>query len=101
VARHIFFQTLLIHLFLSWNFKSNVANAQVTWSQSEYAHPGMQWMYLTLKSWQRFTETWALLERATRLGLFEPHRPVTRVDPMRRSIKFGFFCLKKEFFAYQ
>jgi hypothetical protein len=38
----------------------------------------MQWMYLTLKSWQRFTETWALLERATRLGLFEPHRPVTK-----------------------
>jgi hypothetical protein len=33
-------------------------------------------MYLTLKSWQRFTETWALLERAGRLGLFEPHTPV-------------------------
>ena len=48
---------------------------KVTWSQDEYAHPGMQLMYLTLKSWQRFTETWALLERASRLGLFAPHRP--------------------------
>ena len=47
---------------------------KVTWSQDEYAHPGMQLMYLSLKSWQRFTETWALLERAARLGLFEPHR---------------------------
>ena len=32
-------------------------------------------MYLSLKSWQRFTETWALLERAGRLGIFEPHKP--------------------------
>lgn len=32
-------------------------------------------MYLSLKSWQRFTETWALVERAARLGLFERHRP--------------------------
>jgi hypothetical protein len=47
---------------------------KVTWSQEEYAHAGMQLMYLTLKSWQRFTETWALMERATRLGLLEPHR---------------------------
>lgn len=47
---------------------------KVTWSQDEYAHPGMQLMYLKLKSFQRFTETWAMLERSARLGLFEMHR---------------------------
>mmetsp|Transcript_64919 Transcript_64919/g.130521 ORF Transcript_64919/g.130521 Transcript_64919/m.130521 type:complete len:488 (-) Transcript_64919:71-1534(-) len=55
---------------------NSVAGAEkVTWSQDEYAHPGMQLVYLSLKSWQRFTETWALLERAHNLGLFEPHNP--------------------------
>jgi hypothetical protein len=47
---------------------------KVTWSQDEYAHPGMQIMYLKLKSFQRFTETWAMLERSARLGLFDVHR---------------------------
>ena len=35
-----------------------------TWSDDEYAHPGMQAVYLRLKSFQRFTESWALFERA-------------------------------------
>ena len=34
-----------------------------TWSQEEYGQPGLQRMYLKLKSLQRMTETWALLER--------------------------------------
>ena len=43
----------------------------VTWSFDEYGHPGLQLYYLKLKSWQRFTETYALLERADRLGAFD------------------------------
>ena len=41
-----------------------------TWSDEEYAHPGLQAVYLRLKSFQRFTESWALYERAARRGLF-------------------------------
>ena len=43
-----------------------------TWSQEEYGQPGLQREYLIYKSLQRFTETWALLERATAAGLFAP-----------------------------
>ena len=48
---------------------------KVTWTQKEYAHEGMQLNYLSIKCWQRFTETWALLERAARLGLMAAHQP--------------------------
>lgn len=34
-----------------------------TWSNDEYGFSGLQWMYIRFKSYQRFTETWALLER--------------------------------------
>ena len=43
-----------------------------TWSQEEYGQPGLQREYLIYKSLQRFTETWALLERAAVAGLFAP-----------------------------
>eukprot|EP00908_Phaeocystis_cordata_P023585 Transcript_6046.p1 GENE.Transcript_6046~~Transcript_6046.p1 ORF type:complete len:517 (-),score=162.86 Transcript_6046:113-1663(-) len=43
-----------------------------TWSDEEYAHPGMQFLYLRLKSFQRFTESWALFERAAARGIFDP-----------------------------
>lgn len=43
----------------------------VTWSSEEYAHPGLQRMYLKLKSVQRFTEMWSLLERVHSRGLFD------------------------------
>jgi hypothetical protein len=43
-----------------------------TWSDEEYAHPGLQALYLRLKSFQRFTESWALYERAAALGIFDP-----------------------------
>ena len=36
-----------------------------------YGLAGFQWMYLRLKSFQRFTETWALLERCAAAGLFQ------------------------------
>ena len=42
-----------------------------TWSDREYGLPGFQWMYLRLKSYQRFTETWAVLERCAAGGLFD------------------------------
>jgi hypothetical protein len=41
----------------------------VTWSQEEYANLGLQRQYLKLKSYQRFTEAWSLLERADARGL--------------------------------
>ena len=53
----------------------------VTWSYDEYGHPGLQLYYLKLKSWQRFTETYALLERAHRRGLFDAPLPEGR--PLR------------------
>ena len=56
-------------------------DANVTWSYDEYGHPGLQLYYLKLKSWQRFTETFALLERAGRRGLFDAPLPEGR--PLR------------------
>ena len=56
-------------------------DANVTWSYDEYGHPGLQLYYLKLKSWQRFTETYALLERAHRRGLFDAPLPTGR--PLR------------------
>lgn len=64
--------------------KSLIGANGVTWTHEEYGHPGLQLMYLKMKSWQRFTETWALLERSGRLGLFEPHRSgLIRGQPVR------------------
>ena len=56
-------------------------DANVTWSFEEYGHPGLQLYYLKLKSWQRFTETYALMERAGRRGLFDAPLPEGR--PLR------------------
>ena len=42
----------------------------VTWSQGEYAHSGIQLVYLGLKSWQRFTEAWAMLKRSHNPGFY-------------------------------
>jgi len=43
-----------------------------TWSNSEYGHAGLASVYLRLKSVQRFTEAWALYERAASARLFAP-----------------------------
>ena len=43
-----------------------------TWSDDEYAHPGLQAIYLRLKSFQRFTESWALFERCAAHGVLDP-----------------------------
>ena len=50
--------------------KNSMKNEGVTWSIEEYGHLGLQAQYLRLKSFQRFTETWTMLERAERAGVF-------------------------------
>lgn len=50
--------------------KPNKKTEDVTWSQDEYDHIGFQREYLRFKSVQRFTETFALLERAFNAGAF-------------------------------
>lgn len=51
--------------------KPTLRTKGVTWSTEEYSHPGLQRMYLRMKSIQRFTEIWSLLERAESLGVFD------------------------------
>ena len=51
--------------------KPTLRTKGVTWSTEEYSHPGFQRMYLRMKSIQRFTEVWALLERSTNIGVFD------------------------------
>lgn len=48
--------------------KPNKKSEDVTWSQREYAHAGLQREYVRFKSVQRFTEMWAALERAHAVG---------------------------------
>ena len=50
--------------------KPNLGAHGVTWSQENYAHKGLQIEYLRLKSIQRFTETWAALQRCYNAGGF-------------------------------
>jgi hypothetical protein len=40
-------------------------------------------MYLRLKSFQRFTETWALLERCAAAGLFGTHIALQKVPAIK------------------
>ena len=51
--------------------KPTLRTKGVTWSTEEYSHPGLQRMYLRMKSIQRFTEVWCLLERCNMLGMFD------------------------------
>ena len=55
--------------------KPNLGANGVTWSQENYAHMGLQIEYLRLKSIQRFTETYAALERAYNSGAFAALEP--------------------------
>ena len=50
--------------------KPNMGEHDVTWSQEEYGHLGLQKEYIRYKSVQRLTEAWACLQRAKRAGLF-------------------------------
>jgi hypothetical protein len=51
--------------------KPNMGEHDVTWSQSEYGHLGLQKEYIRYKSVQRLTEAWACLQRAKRNGVFD------------------------------
>lgn len=54
-------------------YKNKIAlqsNNGITWTNEEYSHLGLQRIYLRLKSFQRFTETYNLLERAYNLNFF-------------------------------
>ena len=51
--------------------KPTLRTKGVTWSTEEYSHPGLQRMYLRMKSIQRFTEVWAMLERSADIGVFD------------------------------
>jgi hypothetical protein len=50
--------------------KPHLRSVGQTWSNDEYAHPGLQRVYLKLKSFQRFVEAWCVLERAEHMGIF-------------------------------
>ena len=60
-----------------------------TWSDREYGLPGFQWMYLRLKSYQRFSETWALLERCGNAGLFDKGGPLSFEDEPLTVVSLG------------
>lgn len=51
--------------------KPSIRERDVTWSQEEYRELGLQREYARFKSVQRFTETWACLERARAIGAFD------------------------------
>jgi hypothetical protein len=50
---------------------SDIGDVDARESTEEYGHPGLQRMYLRMKSIQRFTEIWSLLERCEALGVFD------------------------------
>jgi len=45
--------------------KNSLASKGITWTHEEYGHAGMQRVYLGTKCWQRFTETYNLLDRGS------------------------------------
>jgi len=51
--------------------KKSLGTKGVTWTREEYAHLGLQYYYLTVKSFQRFTEIWSLLERSYHANVFD------------------------------
>jgi hypothetical protein len=54
--------------------KPNMGENDVTWSQAEYGHLGLQKEYVRYKSVQRLTESWACLQRARDFGVFRALR---------------------------
>mmetsp|Transcript_3770 Transcript_3770/g.8150 ORF Transcript_3770/g.8150 Transcript_3770/m.8150 type:complete len:460 (-) Transcript_3770:209-1588(-) len=57
--------------------------AQGTWSNDEYAHAGLQSIYLRLKSFQRFTESFALFERTAECGILDHLLGEPMLQPLR------------------
>jgi len=84
-----------------------------TWSDEEYKHLGFQFEYLKLKSLQRFTENYSLLERCWDKGLFVEYAKgtskATAADPMTMRVVslgggpgfelFAFRCFAEKHFS--
>ncbi len=51
--------------------KSYGTGEYVTWTDEEYSHLGFQRYYLIVKGFQRFCETWSLLERSCNYGVLK------------------------------
>ena len=68
---------------LIYELKPSLKAYNKTWSQDEYGHPGLQRTYIKLKSFQRFTETWATMERAAAEGLFDEWKESGKSRPLR------------------
>ena len=51
-----------------YNNKINLKQKKLgTWSIEEYKHLGLMYYYIKIKSFQRFTENWSLIEKANKL----------------------------------
>ena len=82
--------------------KPKLRKGEGTWSQEEYGTLGLQRVYLSFKSFQRFTETYVLLERAFYRNIFaslatpagEPPKPL-RVVSAGGGPGFELFAFKK------
>lgn len=53
--------------------KPSMTKGEGTWSTDEYQSLGFQYQYIKMKSIQRFTETYALMERTYRYGLIDKY----------------------------
>ena len=51
--------------------KPNLRKEGATWSEGQYSQLGLQRVYLRTKAFQRYTETWTLLERCRAAGAFK------------------------------
>ncbi|KAL3767649.1 hypothetical protein ACHAW5_006887 [Stephanodiscus triporus] len=69
--------------------KPTLRTRGVTWSTEEYSHPGLQRMYLRMKSIQRFTEIWSLLERSEAMGAFDEIFVEGKCGPVLRIAAIG------------
>lgn len=53
---------------LIYNNKINLKQKKLgTWSIEEYKHLGLMYFYIKIKSFQRFTENWSILEKGNKL----------------------------------
>jgi len=63
-----------------YNEKPSQGVGGITWSDEEYGHLGFQYMYLKVKSTQRFTEVYNMLVRAHNKNYFEKFKSMKSVD---------------------
>ena len=73
--------------------KPNLGEHGITWSQENYAHKGLQIEYLRLKSIQRFTESYACMQRAYNKGAFAKLQRATADGAAPGSIPYSIVSL--------